>query len=102
MRLLAVANDGGAAHRRCGGRALSVFRSRRRGCDAGRSKLRARQTHGVALDAVLHDVLDELEELGRATDGVGDGRRLEQILLGELGAEISTRLQPIDACRCRR
>ena len=60
--------------------------------------LRERRRHGHGGEcALLHDAGDELEELGRAQDGKGDWRGLEQVLLNLLGLEVSAGLQSIVA-----
>ena len=46
--------------------------------------------HGFEHVLVLpRDGPEEFQELGRADDGVGDARRLDQSLLGDLSAEIA-------------
>jgi hypothetical protein len=49
----------------------------------------------VADGARLDDADHEREELGRAQDGVGDRRGLDQVFLRQLGAEIAAGLQAL-------
>ena len=47
--------------------------------------------------ARLDDAADELEELGRAEDRVGNAGGLDQVLLGQLGAEVAALRQAVGA-----
>jgi hypothetical protein len=53
--------------------------------------------HGVALGAGVRDALDELEELGRVDDRVGDRGVLDQLLLRDLRAHVAALGQPLAA-----
>ena len=49
---------------------------------------RRRQTIDVAVERRFRDPFDELEELRRLQDRVGDGRRLDEVLLRSLGPHV--------------
>src|SRR3546814_9417302 len=55
---------------------------------------RGRQAHQLALDARLDDAADELEELRRAQDGVGNAGGLDKLLLGHLRPDVAALEQP--------
>ena len=56
-----------------------------------------RQQHRPVPGAEIGDAGDELEELRRAQDRPRDGGGLDRLLLGGLGAEVATALQPVGA-----
>jgi hypothetical protein len=47
------------------------------------------ESHRVAVGGSVSDALDELEELRRRDDRVGDRRSFDQFLLGDLGTEVA-------------
>ncbi len=53
--------------------------------------------HRVADGSRLGDAAQELHELGRVHDRIGNAAGLDQLLLGELAAEITAFLQPLGA-----
>ena len=53
------------------------------------------EPHRVCVGCSIGDALDELEELRRVDDRVRDRRFLDQLLLGNLGAEVAALGKPI-------
>jgi hypothetical protein len=54
-----------------------------------------RQPDGVGVGRRIGDAADELEELRRADDRVGDGPGLDQLLLRELRAQVAALGEPL-------
>src|SRR6201982_3834904 len=77
----------GAVQRRCERQLGQVADHVVRG---NRLEQRGRQPDHITLCARFDDAADELEELRRAQDRIGNAGRLDQILLGHLGAEVAT------------
>ena len=76
-------------HRAVHGRAHGQIGQRRRHIVGGdRLDQRRRQAHSAILRARLDDAADELEELRRAQDGIGNLQRLDEVFLRDLGAEV--------------
>src|SRR5919106_4748186 len=82
----------GAVHRR------AYCRDRQRGGNiVGRLGLnqRGRHTNGLAVGVRIGDAADELEELRRADDRVGHGRRLDRFFLGDLRSAVPAVRKPV-------